>query len=481
MNTTPFRVRFAPSPTGYPHVGNFRTALYNFLLARHYGGQFLLRIEDTDKERSRPEYEEAIYESLRWMGLDWDEEPVHQSRNLARHQEEARRLIDTGHAYRCRCPAERIDALRERQMAAGLKPMYDGMCRDKNYPDDGTPFCVRLKTPGTGFTRISDRIRGEITVSNEEVDDLVLLRTDGTPTFNFAVVVDDHDMRITHVIRGDDHLNNTIKQVLIYEALGYPLPQFVHLPQILGNDKTRLSKRHGATGVLEYRDQGYLADAMVNYIARLGWGHGDQEFFTREELIRLFSIEEINKSAAVFDPQKLLWLNGEHIRAKSVEELADLFAEHMRRKQYLGEQTEAFLRDRGRIQQIVACTQVRAKTLDEIYQMVLFLFQEDLTYPEKEAQKFFRPDALQGLRALAAFAAAHRDQDLPPEAWEQVFQRVLNEQGLKMKALAQAVRLALTGTVVSPPIFDIIGLLGTNRVEARLRAAVEYAEKHAGI
>jgi len=477
MNSHPFRVRFAPSPTGFPHVGNFRTALYNFLLARHYGGQFLLRIEDTDKERSRPEYEEAIYESLRWMGLHWDEKPVHQSQNLPRHQEEARRLIGAGHAYRCRCPAERIDALREQQMAAGLKPMYDGLCRDLNHPDDGTPFCVRLKSPDSGATRISDRVRGDVTVSNGEVDDLVLLRTDGTPTFNFAVVVDDHDMGITHVIRGDDHLNNTIKQVLIYEALEYPIPQFAHLPQILGSDKTRLSKRHGATGVLEYREQGYLADAMINYIARLGWGHGDQEFFTRDELIRLFTIEEINKSAAVFDPVKLLWLNSEHIRAKSAGEIADLFAEHMRRKQYLGDQTEAFLLDPARIKKIVECTQVRAKTLDEIYQMVLFLFQEDLTYPEKDALKIFKPEAMRGLQALADFAAEHRGQELAHEAWEQAFQSILEAQELKMKAMAQAVRLALTGTVVSPPIFDIIGLLGTDRVEARLRAALAYAEK----
>ncbi len=440
----------------------------------------MLRIEDTDKERSRPECEEAIYESLRWMGLYWDEEPVHQSRNLARHQAEAWRLIESGHAYRCRCPAERIDALRERQMAAGLKPRYDGLCRDQNHPDDGAPFCIRLKSPQTGVTRISDRIRGEVAVSNEEVDDLVLLRTDGTPTFNFAVVVDDHDMGITHVIRGDDHLNNTIKQVLIYAALGYSIPQFAHLPQILGSDKTRLSKRHGATGVLEYRDQGYLADAMINYIARLGWGHGDQEFFTRDELIRLFTIEEINKSAAVFDPLKLLWLNGEHIRAKPAGEVAELFAEHMRRKRYLGDQTEAFLQDRRRVMKIVECTQVRAKTLDEIYQMVRFLFQDELTYPEKDALEIFQPEAMRGLQALADFAAEHRGPDLTHEAWEQAFQHILEKQGLKMKVLAQAVRLALTGTVVSPPIFDIIGLLGANRVAARLRAALAYAGKRAG-
>jgi glutamyl-tRNA synthetase len=476
MTTPHVRVRFAPSPTGNPHVGNFRTALYNFLYARHHQGEFLLRIEDTDRERSRTEYEQAILESMKWMGMTWDGEPVRQSARIERHQHEANRLLAEGKAYRCRCTAEELEQRREEMLAAGKKPMYDARCRDKNYPDDGTPFCIRLKTPERGQTAIHDLVRGEIVVENGEIDDLVIIRTDGTPTYNFAVVIDDHDMEITHVIRGDDHINNTIRQVVLYNELLYPLPEFVHLPQILGEDRTRLSKRHGATGVLEYRDQGYLPEALMNYLARLGWAHGDQEFFTPEQLIECFSIENINRSPAVFDTQKLLWLNGEHIRAKSIPELTGHFIDYVSRKGLLD---EAFCREpqhRPYLEKIIACTQERSRTLDEAFRMVAFLFQESLEYPEKDARKIFTADAVTGLQDLKEFAERRRTNPPSTEEWEQEFQRIMEQRTLKMKTLAQAVRLGLTGTKISPPIFDVIDLMGIDRVIQRLHQAVSYSQ-----
>lgn len=477
MNSKNFRVRFAPSPTGNPHVGNFRTALYNYLLARHHGGQFLLRIEDTDRERSKKEYEDAILGSLRWMGLEWDEEPVYQSQRIERHKEEARRLLEDGHAYRCRCTPERLESLRNEQQAAGKTQKYDGFCRDANHPDDGTPYCVRLKVPFGGVTKVQDAVRGEVVISNEEMDDLVLVRTDGTPTYNFAVVVDDHDMQITHVIRGDDHLNNTLKQVVLYEALGYDVPIFAHLPQILGQDRARLSKRHGATGVMEYRDQGYLPDALINYMARLGWSCGDKEFFLKSELIEAFTLDNVNKSAAVFDPQKLEWLNGEHIRALKTDELARHFVDYIRHKGYLGDEAESILANQPTIEKIVQCTQIRATTLEEMYRKVTFLFHHgDYEFDAGDAKKSFTPVLMNAVSDLADFTAAHKNESVSHDDWEKQFNEILQKHNIKMRAFAQAVRLALTGMTVTPPIFDVMVLLGMERMEKCLRRAVEYAK-----
>ena len=466
------RVRFAPSPTGNPHVGNFRTALYNYLFARHHQGDFLIRIEDTDEERSEKKYEEAILESLQWMGLELDEPPYHQSLRIARHQKEAHRLLAEDNAYRCRCTPERLDALRAEQMQAGRKPMYDGHCRSKNYADDGIPFCVRMKTPLEGATVVEDPVRGNVVIENQEMDDLVILRTNGSPTYNFAVVVDDHDMEITHVIRGDDHLNNTARQVILYQSLGYEIPRFIHLPQILGSDRTRLSKRHGATGVLEYRDQGYLPEALINYLARLGWAFGDQEFFTKDDLIRCFMLENVNCSPAVFDPQKLLWLNGEHIRALSPIELAIRFFAFAQEHGYLQDWSLDSPRDRQRLDRIVEATQERSRTLAEMLQMVQFLFTETLQFNESDVKKMWKPEARAGLEDLAEFAAAHYGETLSHADWEAAFGEIMTRRGLKMKILAQAVRLALTGSSISPPIFHVMDMLGIERVEKRLRAAL---------
>ncbi len=473
MSSDSFRVRFAPSPTGNPHVGNFRTALYNYLLARHNGGQFLLRIEDTDKERSKKEYETSILDSLRWMGMEWDEEPVYQSQRIERHKEEALRLLDAGLAYRCHCTLERLDALRKEQQDAGKTPMYDGCCRDANHEDDGTPYCVRLKTPQEGFTKINDPIRGDVEVSNREVDDIIMVRSDGTPVYNFAVVVDDHDMNITHVIRGDDHLNNTIKQVQIYQSLGYDLPIFAHLPQILGQDKARLSKRHGATGVMEYRDQGYLPEAIMNYLARLGWGHGDQELFSKQELVDLFSLDACNKSAAVFDPKKLEWINAEQIKLLPVEEFGCRFIEFALAKGVL---TQEQCDNVEFINQIASCTRERVRTLDEIYEKIAFVYKDEYEYPEKESRKAFKPEAMTAVADLAVYAAEHSADTLSHEDWENAFKEIMEKREIKMRLFAQAVRLGLTGSKVSPPIFDVIGLLGNEKVAQRLNSAIEFAK-----
>ncbi|MDP8244197.1 MAG: glutamate--tRNA ligase [Candidatus Hinthialibacter antarcticus] len=470
------RVRFAPSPTGNPHVGNFRTALYNYLYARNKGGLFLLRVEDTDKERSKDEYVDAILESLNWMGLPIDEPPVFQSKNAKRHQDEALRMIEEGNAYRCRCSSERIDQMRQEQQAAGQTARYDGLCREANHPDDGTPFCVRLKVPSVGVTQIHDMVRGEIVKQNEDMDDLVLLRTDGAPTYNLAVVVDDFDMQITHVMRGDDHINNTLRQVVIGTLLGYPTPQFIHLPQILGPDKTRLSKRHGAAGVLEYREQGYLPEALVNYLARLGWGHGDQEYFTPNELVKLFGVENLNKSAAVFDAKKLEWLNGEHIRQLTPEDFITRFKTFAAVKSYLPMEFITAEENDALFKGIAEAVQERSHTLEETWEKIQFLFNDELEFPEKESKKFFTSEAMAGLGDLAKFAASYPDAPPNKEAWEAEFGRIMETRDLKMKVLAQAVRIGLTGSVVSPPIFNVLELLGCEKIAARLNRAVQYAE-----
>lgn len=467
------RVRFAPSPTGNPHIGNFRTALYNYLFAKHSGGQFLLRIEDTDRERSKKEFEQSIIESMKWMGMEYDEEPYYQSQQIERHKSEVNRLIEEGKAYRCRCTSERIDQLREDQQKAGKNPQYDGLCREANHPDDGSPFCVRLKTPISGSTTIDEPIRGSIVIDNTMMDDLILLRTDGTPVYNLAVVVDDQDMKITHVIRGDDHLNNTARQVLIFQALGYSLPMFIHLPQILGEDKARLSKRHGSTGVIEYREQGYLPEAMMNYLARLGWGHKDKEFFTKSELIELFNIFNCNKSSAVFDPKKLESLNADHIRALSIEELAIRFVQFGRTKGYFTESQFDHIEENNWLLLLIEAVQDRSKTLVEMLQMSEFVLNEPFAYVEEDAKKMLKPVALPGLEELLVFAKNHGNH-ASIEAWEKAFHDVMEKHEIKMNKLAPAVRIALTGTKVSPPIFNCFILLSQEQVIERLEKAIAY-------
>jgi glutamyl-tRNA synthetase len=317
------RVRFAPSPTGTLHIGGARTALFNWLFARHEGGVFILRIEDTDRERSTEEHTQSILEGMKWLGLDWDEGPYHQTDRFDLYREHVDRLLKEGKAYRCYCSPEELEEKRKAMLAAGRKPKYDGTCRERtDHPD--LPFAIRLKAPQTGTTAVDDICKGHVEFENKELDDLIIARSDGTPTYNFTVVVDDVTMNITHVIRGDDHLNNTPRQVLIYEALGYSTPLFAHLPMIHGPDKKKLSKRHGATSVIEYEDMGFLSDAMVNYLARLGWSYKDQEIFSREELIEKFDLSVVGKSPSIFDMEKLGWVNSQHLLKYTDDQLVDL-------------------------------------------------------------------------------------------------------------------------------------------------------------
>ncbi|WP_456431621.1 glutamate--tRNA ligase, partial [Thermosulfuriphilus sp.] len=320
---TTVKTRFPPSPTGHLHIGGARTALFNWLFARHHGGSFVLRFEDTDRERSRPEYAQAIREAMEWLGLNWDEGPYYQSQRLELYREHIERLVAEGKAYWCRCSPEELEAKREKALAEGRKPKYDGACRDLGL-GPGPGRVVRFRIPPTGSTVVEDLIRGPVAFDHQELDDFIILRSDGIPTYHFAVVIDDMTMGITHVIRGDDHLNNTPKHILLFEALGASVPRFAHVPMILGPDRTRLSKRHGAMSVLAYREAGYLPQALINYLVRLGWSYGDQEIFSLEELIEKFSLENIGRSAAVFNPDKLLWLNAHYIKEESVESLARL-------------------------------------------------------------------------------------------------------------------------------------------------------------
>ncbi|HOX00138.1 MAG TPA: glutamate--tRNA ligase, partial [Deltaproteobacteria bacterium] len=358
MTVRKVRTRFAPSPTGYLHIGGVRTALFSWLYARHTGGDFILRVEDTDAQRSTEESTRQILDAMLWLGLDWDEGPFYQSKRLDLYREYIHKLVDQGKAYWCECSPEALEAMRSQALEKGDKPRYNRTCRHKGL-GPGPGRVIRFATPGNGATSFDDQIKGRVTVSNEELDDFILLRSDDMPTYNVSVVIDDALMEMTHVIRGDDHVNNTPRQVLIYEAFGFDLPHFAHVPMILGSDKTRLSKRHGATSVTAYKDMGFLPEAVVNYLVRLSWSHGDQEIFSREELIEFFDIGDVGKSAAVFNPEKLLWLNHHYIKTGDTARLAALVPEFLELKGYP-------VPDREYLQKVVTDVRERTKTLEEI-------------------------------------------------------------------------------------------------------------------
>lgn len=463
----PIRTRFAPSPTGYLHVGGARTALFNWLYARHTGGTFILRIEDTDVTRSTEQSVQAIFDALAWLEIDWDEGPFYQSQRLDIYNDYIDRLVAAGQAYYCTCTPDEIEAMRAKARAVGAKPRYDGTCREKQL-GPGPQAVVRFKSPLSGTTVIEDAVKGNIVFSNNELDDFVLRRTDGMPTYNLAVVVDDVTMNITTIIRGDDHVMNTPKQILLYKALKHPLPAFAHVPMVLGNDRTRMSKRHGATSVTAYRDMGLLPEALVNFLARLGWSYGDQEFFTRAELIEKFSLDRVGKSAGIFDPVKLNALNADHIQAASPEHLT----RHLK----------PFLQARGwptgddaYLHGVIATLQPRSKTLQEMAAQAQFYFTEDLVLDEQAARKFLKPGVLEQLRHL-------RDQlaGLPTfgeKELETVFVQLMEKFNIKLGKIAQPVRVALTGGTVSPGIFEIMTVLGRQRVLARLDKAIDYIVK----
>ena len=378
--------RFPPSPTGYLHLGGARTAIFNWLYARHMKGRFVLRFEDTDVERSRQEYVDSILESLEWLGIDWDEGPYFQTRRFPVYREYIQKLLDSGHAYYCTCPPERIEEMRQKALATGGKPKYDGTCRNRGLgPGPGT--AVRFKAPLAGATVLDDVVKGPIAFQNEELDDFIICRSDGSPTYNFAVVVDDITMGINTIIRGDDHVMNTPKQIQLYHALGSPLPVFGHVPMVLGKDRARLSKRHGATNVTAYREMGILPEAMINYLVRLGWSHGDQEFFTRRELVEVFNLEAIGRAAGVFDPEKLLALNADHIKATPPAALVPSLAPFMRAH-------GVDIAGDPRTEKAIATLAPRSKTLKEMADQALFYFQAEVGYEPDAVKKFLTVEAL---------------------------------------------------------------------------------------
>ncbi len=465
------KVRFAPSPTGYLHIGGARTALFNYLFARHHGGVFVLRIEDTDRSRSTEEFIEAIIDGMKWLKLDWDEGPYRQTERMEIYKKYAQRLIDEGKAYYCYCSPEELEAKRKAAIEKGLTPKYDGTCRDLKNPPSGRPPAIRFRMPEAGQTIVNDLIRGNVSYPNDMFDDFIIVRSDGTPTYNFVVVVDDLEMGITHVIRGDDHLNNTPKQIHLYRALGVEPPQFAHLPMILGPDKTRLSKRHGATSVQAYREEGYLPDALVNYLARLGWSYGDQEIFTREELIEKFSLEGVSKSAAVFNPEKLLWLNSQYIMNTPTEELVDMVVPFLKKE---GLVTDETMPEREWLIKAVEAYKPRAKTLKEFATSMRYLFVGEIEYEEKAKEKFLNEKYLPYLKDIKA--GIEKLSEFTEEALERLFHETVEKHQTKLRHVAQPVRVALTGGTASPGIFEVIYLLGREKTLTRLQRAIEMIE-----
>jgi glutamyl-tRNA synthetase len=460
-------VRFAPSPTGHLHIGGARTALFNWLYARNRGGKFILRIEDTDRTRSTDEYIEAIIQGMQWLDLDWNEGPYRQTDRFDLYRSYVERLVEEGKAYHCYCSVEELEQRRQLALAQGKPQKYDGRCRALKEPTPGRVPVVRFKTPQQGETVVDDLIRGRVVFENSQLDDLIILRSDNTPTYNFTVVVDDVDMGITHVIRGDDHLNNTPKQIHIYQALGYATPKFAHLPMILGADKTRLSKRHGATSVMAYHEMGYLPEALVNYLVRLGWSHGDQEVFSREELIRYFSFENVGSAAAVFNPEKLLWLNQQYIIAAAPERLAEMVVPFLVKEEIIAEGQTL---DPAWLAKAVRTFQERAKTLVELAGSLRYYIAEEVEYQEKAQEKFLNEKSLPLLRdlrdALASLA------DFSHAGLEPVFKTVVEKHGVKLGALAQPVRVAMTGGTESPGIYDVLEVLGKEKALKRLEKAI---------
>lgn len=471
------RVRFAPSPTGDLHVGGARTALYNWLFARHHDGVLILRIEDTDVERSTAESAEAIVESLQWLGLDWDEGPYRQAERLAIYREHAERLLEVGKAYRCVCTPGELEERRKVALAAGRSPRYDGRCRDRRLEPE-KPWALRLRVQDAGVTIVNDIIHGEVRFDNAELDDFILVRSDGLPTYNFAVVVDDALMEVTHVIRGDDHLSNTPKQIQVYRVLDFPLPQFAHVPMILGPDRTRLSKRHGATSVLAYRDLGYLPEALVNYLVRLGWSHGDQEIFSRDELVRYFELTRVGHTPAVFDHAKLDWLNAHYLREAQPKRIADQLVAFWLKAGVSAEEIGAATvrwsslgRARTFAEAVVETFGERSKTLWELAQTSRFLFRRPIEYDVRAREKYLQPETQRHLqevcrriRNVSSFDAA---------TLEKLYRDFVAERRLKLGDVAQPTRVVLTGHSVSPPLFQVMELLGRDICVERLEAVLQ--------
>jgi len=471
LETKKVITRFAPSPTGYLHIGGARTALFNWLYARHTGGMFILRIEDTDLQRSTDASIQAILDAMKWLGLDWDEGPYFQTQRMDLYREAAQNLLNTGLAYRCYCTPEELEEKRKKALKEGRKPKYDGTCRNRtDFPKD-KPYVLRFKCPEEGTVVVEDLVKGTVLFDVRELDDLIIMRPDNVPTYNFAVVVDDATMGITHIIRGDDHLNNTPRQILIYQALGYSLPKFAHVPMILGEDHKRLSKRHGAVSVLAYRDEGYLPQALTNYLVRLGWSHGNQEIFSLHELIDLFTLEDIGKSAGIFNPEKLLWLNSHYIRSSSEEDLAGALRPYLEAE---GLTTPT----RDRLLMAIKTLKERSRTLKEMAAGMRFYFTDKIEYEPKAAKKFLKPAILPYFSQLVECLNSLKNFDEP--SVEGCFKKITEENQIKLGKIAQPVRVALTGKTVSPGLFEVMEVLGKEKTLTRLKDAMKsLSEKEA--
>ncbi len=463
-----YKTRFAPSPTGYLHVGGARTALFCWLQARKEKGKFVLRIEDTDRQRSTDEAVAAILESMSWLGLDADEEPIFQTDRFDRYHEVVKQLLEAGHAYRCYCSIEELESMREKQRESGLKPKYDQRCLGRKDIPEGVDPVIRFRSPEIGHTEFDDQVRGTISVENAELDDLIIQRSDGTPTYNLTVVVDDADMNITHVIRGEDHISNTFRQINIFTALEKPLPVFAHVPMILGEDGARLSKRHGAVGVMEYKKQGYLPEALLNYLVRLGWSHGDQELFSREEMVELFDVSDVNKAASAFNVGKLNWINQQYLKSADVERLAGLLAEQIHD---LGMECS----NGPDLMAVVDLYRDRVETLHELAEQVTYLFVDVERYDDLAAKKFLRPVSIEPVQAFHDGLSELFDWNTA--SIEAVLNEVLERLELKMPKLAQPVRVAVTGSSSSPSIAPTLELVGRDRTLNRIIAAIEFMEE----
>ncbi|MCX8118056.1 MAG: glutamate--tRNA ligase [Desulfobacterota bacterium] len=464
---TTIRTRFAPSPTGDLHIGGARTALFNWLFARHHRGSFILRIEDTDIARSTQSSVQVILDALTWLGLDWDEGPYFQTERISLYRQMAEQLVAKGGAYRCYCLPEELEAKREAALKTGLKPKYDRTCLHRKGPGPDRPFAIRFLSPDEGKTVVEDLIQGRVEFDNSELDDLIILRSDGSPTYNFSVVVDDATMGITHVIRGTDHLNNTPRQIQIYKALGYPLPKFGHVPMILGPDKKKLSKRHGAQSVLEYRKMGYLPQAVVNYLVRLGWSHGDQEEFTLKELIEKFSLEAVGRSAAAINPGKLDWLNSQYLKRIDPDDLVEKALPFIEERGYR-------IPDRDYLKKALLSLRERSKTLREMAEQSEFYLCDAVRYDEAASQKFLTRDSLTLFQE--AIDALSRETRLTKESAHFLIQGLSEKRAEPLVKIAQPLRVALTGKTASPPLDEVMEILGKEKVIHRLRRAREWIE-----
>ncbi|MDE4541552.1 glutamate--tRNA ligase [Thermoanaerobacterium sp. R66] len=471
------RVRFAPSPTGNLHIGGARTALFNWLFARHNNGKLILRVDDTDLERSTGDSMKAILDGLKWLGIDWDEGPVYQSKRLELYKKYADELVRQGKAYYCFCTKEELDIMRSEAQKAGKPPMYTGKCRNlsseevKKYIHEGKKYVVRLKVPKEGKTVVHDIIRGDVEFDNSTFDDFIIMKSDNMPTYNFATVIDDYEMKISHIIRGEEHLSNTPKQILIYEALGFEKPEFAHVSMILAPDRSKLSKRHGATSVQEFRDLGYLPEAIINYITLLGWVPSDgEEVFTTEKSVREFTLDRVSKNPAIYDTKKLTWLNGIYIRDCDIDRLTKEVIPFLISKGLIGDEY-----DYDYIKKIVSAVREREKTLSEIADAMSYYFKDDFLYDEKGVKKYFEKDGVENILREAIKALKAVD-DFNLIETENAYRDLIERLNIKSGDLFHPTRLAISGRTFGPGLFDIMELLGKEKTVERIEKAIKYIE-----